>query len=61
VWCFAFAGVGWAVGSSYKSFDKGFRYVEIVVVAGVLVLAAYLVLRRRRVSRLSHRGSDPTR
>ena len=61
LWCFAFAGVGWGVGSSYKSFDHGFRYAEIAIVAGVLLLAAYLVRRRRRVSRLSHRGSDPTR
>ena len=61
VWCFALAGVGWAVGSSYESFDHGFRFVEIAVVAGVLLLVVYVVLRRRRVSRLSHRGSDPTR
>jgi membrane protein DedA with SNARE-associated domain len=61
VWCFAFAGVGWAVGSSYKSFDHGFRFAEIAIVAGVLVLAAYVVLRRRRPSRLDRRASDPPR
>jgi membrane protein DedA with SNARE-associated domain len=59
VWCFAFAGVGWAVGSSYKNFDHGFRYAEIAIVAGVLLLAAYVVLRRRRPSRLDRRASDP--
>ena len=41
IWCFAFAGVGWALGSSYESFHHGFRYVEIAVVAGVLVCVAY--------------------
>ena len=33
IWCFALAGVGWAIGRSYESFNHGFRYVEIVVVA----------------------------
>ena len=61
IWCFAFAGIGWAVGSSYESVDHGFRYVEIAVVAGVLLLAAYVILRRRRASRLDRRASDPSR
>ena len=61
IWCFAFAGIGWAVGTSYESFDNGFRYFEIAVVAGVLLLAAYLILRRRRASRLERRASDPSR
>ena len=47
LWCFAFAGVGWALGSSYESFHHGFGFVETVVVAGILVLAGYLVLRRQ--------------
>jgi membrane protein DedA with SNARE-associated domain len=61
LWCFALAGVGWAVGSSYKSFDHGFRFAEIAVVAGLLLATAYLVLRRRRASRLDRRASDPSR
>jgi membrane protein DedA with SNARE-associated domain len=47
LWCFALAGVGWGLGSSYESFDHGFRYVEIALVAGLLLLGGYLVLRRR--------------
>ena len=47
LWCFAFAGIGWALGSSYERFHEDFRYVEIAVVAGVFVLAAYLIRRRR--------------
>jgi membrane protein DedA with SNARE-associated domain len=61
IWCFAFAGIGWAVGSSYESVDHGFRYVEFAVVAGLLLLAAYVVLQRRRASRLERRASDPSR
>jgi len=61
LWCFAFAGVGWALGSSYERFHDDFRYVEIAVVAGVLVVIAYLVRRRRRTSTLSDRASDSSR
>ena len=48
VWCFALAGIGWALGSSYQRFHHDFRYVEIAVVAGILGAAAYWALRRRR-------------
>jgi membrane protein DedA with SNARE-associated domain len=48
VWAFALAGVGWGAGSSYDHFHKRFELVEIAVVAGLLLLAAYWVLRRRR-------------
>jgi membrane protein DedA with SNARE-associated domain len=50
LWCFALAAVGWGVGSSYEGFDHGFRYAELAIVAGVLALTAYLVLRRKRAS-----------
>src|SRR3954463_2274914 len=52
LWCFALAGVGWAVGSSYESFHHDFGYVEYVVVAGILVGVGYLVLRNKRASTL---------
>ena len=61
IWCFAFAGAGWAAGASYEQVDKNFKYVEYLAVAGVLALAAYLVLRRRRSSRLTDRVQDPPR
>jgi membrane protein DedA with SNARE-associated domain len=59
LWCFTLAAAGWGFGASYDRFDHGFRYAEIAIVAGVLALAAYLVLRRRRTSTLSDRASDP--
>jgi membrane protein DedA with SNARE-associated domain len=49
IWCFAFAGVGWALGSSYEQVHHAFRYVDYLAVAGaVAALAALLVLHRRR-------------
>jgi membrane protein DedA with SNARE-associated domain len=61
VWCFAVAGAGLGLGSSYETFHHGFRYVEYAVAAAILALAAYLLVRKRRSSRLSNRASDPTR
>ena len=55
VWCFALAGVGWAAGASYTHFHHAFDYVEVVVVAGAVLLALYLFFRRR-TSRLSPRS-----
>jgi membrane protein DedA with SNARE-associated domain len=55
VWCFALAGVGWAAGASYAHFHHAFDYVEIAVVAGAVLLALYLMLRKR-TSRLSPRA-----
>ncbi len=46
VWAFAFAGAGYGLGTSYRGFDHGFRYAEYAVVAGVVLLLAYLVYRR---------------
>jgi len=61
IWCFALAGIGWALGSSYESFHHKFGFVEIAVVAGLLIGIAYLVVRRRRANRLERSASDPTR
>ena len=61
VWCFAIAGIGWGVGTGYERFHRDFRWVDYVVVAGVLVAAAYWVLRRRRSSTLARRAPDSSR
>ena len=47
-WCFVLAGAGWALGASWETFHHDFRWVEYLVVAGILALAAFLVLRSRR-------------
>jgi membrane protein DedA with SNARE-associated domain len=48
IWCFALAGVGWGLGKSYETFHHDFRFVDYAVIAGILAIVAYLVLRRRR-------------
>jgi membrane protein DedA with SNARE-associated domain len=46
VWAFAFAGAGYGLGTSYRGFDHGFRYVEYAIAAGIVLGLAYLVYRR---------------
>src|SRR4051812_22130724 len=55
VWCFAFAGAGWALGGTWESFPHSFRYADYAVVAAVLGLLAFIVIRRRR-----HRAATVT-
>ena len=60
IWAFAFAGAGYGLGSSYERFHHDFRYVEYSVVAGVLLLAAYLILRIGKAAKVNRRD-DPAR
>jgi membrane protein DedA with SNARE-associated domain len=50
-WCFALAGAGWGVGSSWERVHHDFRYADYVVLfllaAGVAWVAWKLVTRRR--------------
>jgi membrane protein DedA with SNARE-associated domain len=61
VWCLALAAAGWALGSSWDTFHKDFRYVEYAAVAGILIAAAYLVLRLRRTATISPADDDSPR
>jgi len=60
VWSFALAGVGWGAGRSYERFNHDFRFVEYAVVVAVVALAAYVLIRRYRSSKLSRSASDPS-
>jgi membrane protein DedA with SNARE-associated domain len=57
VFCFALAGAGWALGSSWDSVHKDLRIVEYVILGLVVAGIAYLVFRR--FSRLNRRVDDP--
>jgi membrane protein DedA with SNARE-associated domain len=61
VWAFAFAGAGYGLGSSYRGFDHGFHYAEYLVVAGVLLLLAFLLYRRMAAARVTPRADDSSR
>lgn len=48
IWCFGFAGLGWAVGSNYKSIDQATHVVEAVLVLGVIAAVGLRLWYRRR-------------
>ena len=58
VWAFALAGAGYGLGNSYERFHSDFRFADYAVGAAIVALAAYLIVRRRRSSRLSSRAPD---
>ena len=48
IWCFALAGAGYGLGASWDRVHHDFRYLEVFVVVGVVVLVAYALLPGRR-------------
>ena len=55
IWCFAFAGAGYAAGDAWENVDRAFRYAEVVVAVAVVGGAAwfgwrYIKRRRRRLA-----------
>jgi membrane protein DedA with SNARE-associated domain len=48
IWCFGFAGAGWALGGSYDRVHHAFDYLDVAVVAVAVLATAGLLLRRRR-------------
>jgi membrane protein DedA with SNARE-associated domain len=60
IWAFGIAGIGYGLGSGFDRFHSAFKYAEYAIVAGVLVLAAYLVYRWFRAAKVTRRD-DPAR
>jgi membrane protein DedA with SNARE-associated domain len=48
IWCFGFAGIGFALGASWEDFQHASHYVDYLVVAAVVAAVAWLVWRRVR-------------
>jgi membrane protein DedA with SNARE-associated domain len=51
LWCFAFGGIGYAIGGSWQSFHNAFHYVEYVVALGIVGAFGWLAWRRRYSAR----------
>jgi membrane protein DedA with SNARE-associated domain len=45
IWCFAWAGAGWGVGTGYRRVHEDFRWVDYAVIAVVALAAAWLLFR----------------
>jgi membrane protein DedA with SNARE-associated domain len=58
IWAFAFAGVGYALGTSYDSADHAFRYLEYAFVVGVVLFVVYLVYRWRTKAKVGANGDS---
>jgi membrane protein DedA with SNARE-associated domain len=62
VFCAVIAGIGWAVGSSWHRASHDLRYLDLAVLVAVAVLVAYWVIRRRRrPATIPQSDADPSR
>jgi membrane protein DedA with SNARE-associated domain len=60
IWCFAFAGAGWGVGTGYRRVHEDFRWVDYAVIAAAVLAVVWLLLHRRS-ARLAREADDPAR
>jgi len=58
IWCFAFAGIGWIAGDNWEDFHHAFRYFDYLVAAGIVAVAAWLVVRRVRRKKVREQAQD---
>jgi membrane protein DedA with SNARE-associated domain len=58
LWCFAFAGIGWIAGDNWEEFHHAFRYFDYLVAAGIVAVAAWLVVRYVRRRRMREQAQD---
>jgi membrane protein DedA with SNARE-associated domain len=48
LFCGVVAAVGWGVGSNWHTASHDLRYIDYAIAAGIVLLAAYWMVRRRR-------------
>ena len=58
VFCFGLGGAGWALGGAYTHAHSALRDAEYAIVAGVVLMAAYLVFRWLKAAKVSRRRAD---
>jgi len=58
IWCFAFAGFGYAAGESWDELHDAFSYFDYVIVGAVIAGAVWLVVRRVRRRRIAQESSS---
>lgn len=51
VWCFVFAGIGWAAGASWETFHDRFKVIDYAIAGAVVLGATYLGWRLYRRGR----------
>jgi len=57
LWCIGFASVGFFLGTRWEEFQRGFHYVDYLVVTVFVVGVALIILRRWRSTRLAGRDA----
>jgi membrane protein DedA with SNARE-associated domain len=60
-YCLVLGAAGWAVGSSWHTARHDLGYLDYLVVAGIVLFAAYLVVRHRRSTTMDRHVSDSPR
>jgi membrane protein DedA with SNARE-associated domain len=58
IWCFVFAGAGWALGSSYERLHHTFSYVNVVVVVIAAIAVSLVAARETRRRRARERRAQ---
>jgi membrane protein DedA with SNARE-associated domain len=61
IWCVVLAGAGWGLGTSYTKLHHDFRFVELAVAAGIVLIVTYLVARSRRPGTMRPGDVNPPR
>jgi membrane protein DedA with SNARE-associated domain len=58
IWCFAFAGGGWAAGANWEEIHHASRYFDYLIVIAIVAIGVWLVLRRRSKRRLAEESAS---